>query len=229
MPRRKSWASFSEEVISLYAPPVRRLGTQRLIQAVLSEFAPHCRSVSDLGPVPIAAWIADHPGRRPESVYSKLRSLRAAVSYALARGYLKVSPFAFRSARAWATWDAPELPAPVCSADEIKRILALADTEASTGQFRVRWCRQRLRALVYLLAYTGVRRSEALGAAVSDIDLGRGLMAIRANQGRSLKTRASAASVPVPDPLRTVLANWIPLTGGVWLFPGTRRSDYSPS
>jgi integrase len=223
MPKRKSWASFSEEVVSLYAPPVRRRGTQRLIKSVLDEFAPRCRWVSDLGPAAIAGWIADHPGRRPESVYSKLRSLRAAVTYALVRGYLRVSPFAFRSARAWSSWEAPELPAPVCSSAQVRAILALADREAQTGHWRTHWRRQRLRALVYLLAYTGVRPAEALGLEVADVDLGRGLVSIKSNQGRSLKTRASAASVPIPEPLRPVLAHWIPQTGGEWLFPGTRK------
>lgn len=223
MSSRKNWASFTEEVVSLYARPVRRRGTQKLIEAVLREFSPHCRFVTDLGPTAIAAWIADHPGRRPESVYSKLRSLRAAVSYAISRGYLRVSPFAYRSARAWSSWEAPELPAPVCTSAEIALVLHQADVEARTGIWHTRWKRQRLRALLYLLAFTGVRRAEALGLTVADIDLKQGLVRIKSNQGRSLKTRASARCVPISEPLRLVLANWIPQTGGVWLFPGTRR------
>ena len=198
---------------------MRRIATQRKMEHVLAEFGAICRRPEDLTPSSVAAWIATHPQRRPATVESYLRSLRAACTYALGAGCLERSPFDFRSPARWVDWDVPELPPPVHQAGEIARVLALADQEALAGGWRA----ARLRAVIYAFAFTGARRRELLGLAVADVDLPGAMISIATNGRRSLKTRASAAQIPIAAPLAEVLATWLAVCGSAWLFPGVRR------
>jgi len=247
MPKSYTWGEFMSEVLALYRPPMRRIATYRKMEQVLREFGGLCRRPADLTPSSVAAWIAAHPGRRPATVESYLRSLRAACTYAIGAGYLQRSPFDFRSPRQWVDWDVEELDPPVHSAGEIARVLALADGEMGDGIWGVGsgqsrplyagvcgsmreyaggvggWRAARLRAVVYAFAFTGARRKELLGLAVADVDLEHGVIDIRTNGRRSLKTHASAARIPIAAPLAAVLADWIPRCGSTWLFPGVRR------
>jgi integrase len=219
MSKSHTWGQFASEVLALYEPPMRRVATKRKMEHVLAEFEAICRCPAELTPSSVAAWIAAHPRRRPATVESYLRSLRAACTYAIGAGRLERSPFDFRSPARWVDWDVPELPPPVHSAEEIARVLALADQEALEGDWRA----SRLRAVVYAFAFTGARRRELLALAVADVHLDQGVIDIQTNGRRSLKTHASAARIPIPAPLAGVLATWLPLCGSSWLFPGLRR------
>lgn len=219
MPKSHTWGEFTSKVLALYEPPMRRIATKRKIEHVLAEFGAICSRPADLTPSSVAAWIAAHPGRRPSTVESYLRSLRAACTYALGAGCLERSPFDFRSPARWVDWDVPELPPPVHSAEEIARVLEHADAEALAGA----WKAARLRAVVYAFAFTGARRKELLGLAVADVDLDHGVIVIQPNGRRSLKTRAAAARIPIAAPLAAVLATWLPICGSSWVFPGVRR------
>ena len=64
---------------------------------------------------------------------------------------IAANPFDFRTPNQWVDWDVPELPPPVHSAEEIARVLDLADEEALDGT----WKAARLRAIVYTYAFTG--------------------------------------------------------------------------
>ena len=166
------------------------------------------------------------PRRRPETVAALLRCLRAACSFGTSWGYLAADPFDFRPPAAWVDWDVPELEPPVHSSAEIARVLALADREAREGPWEAHdgpWKAERLRALVHAYAFTGARKREVLGLAVADVDIAGGTIAIRTNRRRGLKTRGSAATLPIPGPLAAVLAEWIPRSGCEWLFPGATR------
>ena len=151
MPKPNTWRQFAAEVLQLYAPPLRRIATQRKMRTVLGELATLCRRPADLTPAAIAAWIAAHPDRRPETVESYLRSLRAACVYGIHAKILDTNPFDFRKPAAWVDWDVPELPPPVHSAAEIAMVLAKADLEAQDGPWRA----HRLRAVTYAFAFTG--------------------------------------------------------------------------
>lgn len=212
------WAEFALEVLSLYAPPLRRIATYRKMSQVLGEFGAICPRTGALTPGAIASWITSHPDRRPETTTALLRTLRAACTYGLAVGLIERSPFAFRSPTRWVDWDVPELPPPVHTGAEIARVLALADTEAADGCWRA----ERLRALAYCLAYTGARKREVLGLRNEDVDLAVGVITIRTNRRRGLKTRASQARLPIAPELHRVLDHWTPLAGCEWLFPGVR-------
>jgi integrase len=214
-----AWSQFTEDVLAVYRPPIRRLATYRKMRQVLGEFAGFCPTTTDLTPAAIAGWLQLHRERRPETTLALLRTLRAACTYGVLVSALETNPFAWRKPTAWVDWDVPELDPPVHSAEEISRVLALADQEASAGP----WKAARLRALVYAYAFLGARKREVLGLAVADVDLAAGCIAIRTNRRRGLKTRSSAAHLPIPAELGRVLAAWIPLTGCDWLFPGAKR------
>jgi len=214
-----AWSRFTEDVLALYLPPIRRLATYRKMRQVLGEFAQFCPTTADLTPAVIAGWIQMHPERRPETTLALLRTLAAACTYGVLVSALEANPFAWRSPTQWVDWDVPELDPPVHSSEEIARVLALADLEAAGGA----WKALRLRVLVYAYAFLGARKREILGLAVADVDLVAGVLTIRTNRRRGLKTRTSAAHLPIPSELGKVLAAWIPLTGCAWLFPGARR------
>jgi integrase len=214
-----AWNQFTTEVLALYTPPIRRIATFRKMRQALEEFSAVCPTTADLGPATIARWVVLHQSRRPESNLSLLRTLRAACTYGMLCHYLEANPFDWRSPTAWIDWDVEELPPPVHSGEEVDRVLTVADAEAQAGCWRA----ARLRAVVYAFAFTGARRRELLGLAVADVDLVAGTITIRTNRRRGLKTRKSAARLPIAAELGNVLAEWIPLTGSEWLFPGVRR------
>lgn len=167
-----SFARLQSEVLSLYEPPLRARATYRQVCQVLAEFAalPLTR-VSDLKPPAIARWIQAHPERSPARTASLLRTLRPACTYAVAMGYLARSPFDFRPVSGWVRVDvlAPDRPAPQrhLRRDQVAALLALLDREASEGS----WKAGRLQALVYLLAFTGLRKGEALHLRPWDVSL----------------------------------------------------------
>ncbi len=215
---RKGNTRFMEQVLALYQPAMRRKATCCKMRQVLREFAAIC-DLERVSPATIARWISMHPERRPATVDSLLRSLRAGCTCAAGVGLLTSNPFDFRKPAQWVDWDVEELDAPVHDGQEIARVLRLADDEASGGDWRAK----RLRAVVYTAAYTGARKREILGLAVADVDLERRLVSMRTNAWRRFKTRASVAQIAVSKPLARVLAEWIPLAGPDYLFPGVER------
>lgn len=216
MPRPIAWSRFVDEVLSLYDPPLRRKATRRKVRQVLAEFAPLCRTTGDLSPAAVARWLRQGDGRRPATVRTLLSSLRASCAYGESRGYL-ASPFRFRGLRDWLPEEEPEPIARHRPAAEIGRVLARADSEAQEG----RWRPRRLRAVVYALAYTGARAREILGLHRDDCDLGSGILHVRPNARRPLKTRTSRRSIPIAGPLAPVLAGWLGRRDrpSEWAFP----------
>jgi integrase len=218
-----SFARFRSEVLPLYTPPLRARATQAKVRQVLDELAALgvVRTTADLSPAAIAAWLSRPPRpRRPESWRSLLATLRALCRYAVFRGYLRSDPFAWRTPSAWLASlpDAEAIDRHKPLAD-IRRVLALADQEAASGDWRA----GRLRALVYTYAFTGMRRHEALGLRVADIDLAGGVVWIRSNPRRRLKTRKAGAPLAIAGPLAEVLAGWLPRCACEWAFPGSTR------
>jgi integrase len=224
--RPLAFGRFTDEILALYAPPLRAQATRdKLAQALVELEDAGARSTADLAPPVIARWLALYAHRAPATNHSLLRSIRAASRYARMRGYLDADPFEWRSPADWLGPDATR-GEPVdrhLTRDQVAALLQLADLEAAAGD----WPAGRRRALVYTLAFTGLRKREALGLLVADVDLPTGVLRIRPNARRTLKTRGSAAPVGLAEPLAAVLAQWSPLTGAAWLFPGvTRRGPW---
>jgi integrase len=215
---------FAAEVLSLNEPPQRAAATYRQMRQVLQEFAavPSVKSPSHLKPTAIAAWMKLHPQRTPVRTASLLRTLSTACNYAVFEGYLRQSPFAFRRVKDWVrsvplTPDRPR-PQRHQTAEAMGRLLEYLDDQAAEGG----WKDGRLQALVYLFAYTGLRKMEALHLRPWDVDLDRSTVAIEPRATNRLKTAASAAKLPLAGPVVDVMRRWLPRCGGDWVFPGVR-------
>jgi integrase len=222
--RKVTFEQFMLEVLSLNEPPIRAYGTYRQVRQVLREVAalPCVRFASDLRPTTVAAWIRAYPDRTPVRAASLLRSLSASCRYAVSENYITHSPFSYRRVGQWVR-DVPLRPTTARppmfhSADEVGRLLGLLDAEAAGGG----WREGRLQALTYLVAYLGLRASEAQTLLRDQVDLGRNIVSIEPRSDCRLKTRRSAARLPMPDPLSAVLAFWLPRCGCQWAFPGVR-------
>ncbi len=78
-----------------------------------------------------------------------------------------------------------------------------------------------------VLCYTGMRRNEAMGLLVSDVDLDRNLIHVRPNTYRpNLKTATSHRVVPLFSELRALLVPWIGDRREGLLFPSTSGLMY---
>lgn len=199
------FARFADAVLSLYAPPLRRIATYRKIRQVLAEFAAIAATTADLTPKAISDWIVSHPDRRRSTVRALLSALRSAVNL-VGDEHGLVNPFGRRKLHAYLPTGTFHPPirrhfGPL----ELARVLAQADKEAQDGS----WTARRRRLVVYLAAYTGARAREILGLRVEDLDLVEGLIRIRPNAQRPLKTEASVRELPIAGPLASALEGWV--------------------
>lgn len=219
-----SFARLEAELLRLYGPAHRRKGTHDKIRQVLREVRElGCvKKTSDLKPPAIAAWLEAHEGERgPATKLSLLRTFRTICRYAETFDYVRRDPFRWRPPQKWIE-DELDGFEPIdrhITAIAAMRLCSRADQEALDGD----WKRKRLRALVYLLTYTGVRKNEALGLQLRDLDFEERTFWIRPNERRKLKTRKSKQRLALALPLVRVLKPWSRETGSEWLFPGVRR------
>lgn len=85
--------------------------------------------------------------------------------------------------------------------------------------------------LVALFAYTGLRREEGLGLQRSEINLERGVLLVRPNRWRGLKTRESERAVPLFPELRVILRSYLSIPhapAGDLLFPSPATAEERP-
>jgi integrase len=219
-----TFTRFRSEVLDMYRPPQRRKATLAKMDKVLREVAElGVRRTSDLTPGLIGRWLERHSDRRPATNRSYLGSLRAAANIAKKLGWLRATPWDVRS-----DWipaddedDAEPLPRRHLSVLEIVRLLDQSDAEAILGG----WQAGRLQALVYTYAYTGLRKSEALGLLSADVSLPELAISVRGRRSRRLKTRSSRRRVAIHPELSVVLQRWLPRTECEWVFPSIRRES----
>jgi integrase len=209
------FARFRAEVLSLYEPPLRAQATYRRMRQmfdIVSALMPPDATTEDLTPPLVAKLVASRPpGQSPYTTHAIVSSLRVACGYAASRqGYLFSNPFDFR--RRWVRLPAPSARQRHHSLEDIARVLQLARDDVARNRpgSWSHWSSRRLLALVSLVAYTGLRKSEALHLRVEDLDLRGRMLLVRPRVGNRLKTEASAQPVPMPDALVGVLAEWLP-------------------
>lgn len=204
-------------MLSLYEPPLRAKTTARQMRHVFGLVEAWATSSDDLTTDRIAAWAAARAKVvGVNTLIGELGYVRAICSFAVEEGMLGRHPFNSRRLRV-----RPEPPAGKThhSLAEIARVLGHLERESAA------WKGGRLYAAASTVAYTGLRRSEALYLRLEDLDLAAGLLWVTPTKERRLKTEASAQPVPVPEGLAEVLKAWTPrVTPGTWLFPTVRRS-----
>jgi len=235
---------FRAELLRLYGPPHRAPATRSKLKHVLDLVAAlEVKTTADLTPALVARFIeARPPGQSPRTLQSLLVVLRGVCNQATVNGYLRLSPFASKSVARWLGRIGPPTERKHYSRDEIRRVLTLmaADVESTAGWSQ--WRSRRLQALTATVAYTGLRRTEALFLHAADINLEARFIALtdrgRAGEKR-LKTEGSEQPVPIPDAPAPILADWLshrldaPVDFPVpldcpWLFPTlNRRSNWT--
>jgi integrase len=219
------WPEFRAEMLALYAPPLRAKATFARIRRIFDLVEGlGVASTADLTPTLVARLIASRPATEsPHTTHSYVTNLRTLCSYAEARGYLRASPFRLRKNRI--RKGPPRRIKRFHSREEIARVLARMKAEIGRKAGWAQWRARRLYALAATVAYTGLRRNEALYLRVEDIDFEARLLLIHPGRHR-LKTEDSAQPVPIPDALVPVLAEWLPyLAIPEGLGP---RADYCP-
>jgi integrase len=205
---------FRRRIHAVYAGPAHSPRTAYQMDHVLALVQRlGCTSIADVTTELAAKYVA----WRCESVCAttvlgELCYLRSAVNYAIEEGWIDRKP-QWHRVRPRA---GPRRKKVLHSIGDIARVLALLKSRSAE------WTWNRLYALVGVVAYTGLRRDEALHLQVADVHLSDRLILVVAR--RRLKTQASAAPVPICSPLRAILAQWIPRVGSPWLFPGVRRT-----
>ncbi len=212
------WPEIRTEILDLYAYPLHPRSTRFAVRRVFDLLTIlGVDQAQDLTPALVSRFVA-RPGLSPRTIRGQLAYLNVIARYCVERRWIAGNPVAIR--RGW-------VPARVLgpprrrhlSAVQMGQILLQASREAAQGGWKAR----RLEALVHLLAHTGLRKSEALGLQVGDLDLVGRTVVIRANSARHLKTSGSAAALPISSAAAEVLARWLPSTGGQWVFPTVSR------
>ncbi len=232
------FGDFRAELLELYRPPLRAKKTHAKMAEALGIAAGllgPAGTTAGLTPGLIARFVAGRPeGSSPHTTDSLLRSFRAACSYATARGYVRSDPFGFR--KSWVRLSAPAAKKHHSLA-AIRRVLDQADAEVESTEGWPRWRARRLRAAAYLFAFAALRKEEGFGLQVADLDLDGRMLHVVERAGGRLKTAASAAPVPLAEPLAVALAGWLPYRldrpeGGhkappdcPWVFPNVTRTN----
>lgn len=238
-----SWSQWQRDLAAYYAAPNYRPATRLKHQHAARALASYGEAATpgDVDALTIAKLCQGlaAKGDRPATINSVLRCVRAQVRLLLDRGIVERDPFAVRKFRVPEDEDDYENP-PHLTLSELRGVLARADVEANPAAGKAAWGgrvwrARRRRALAYLLAYTGVRRGEALRLRVEAVHatppVGDRLFAALPDcvgivdiRGQT-KTRASRQPVPLVEPARGVVLDWIGELAGrsPYVFPQARN------
>jgi integrase len=213
------FVEFREKILDLYAPPQRAPNTFKGMRRLLDRVGELIGdgTTADLTTALVARFIATRPaGQSAHTTIGQLGYLGAACSIAAAEGWVRISPFQIR--KRWIK--RPKVKGKKHhSREEIARVLDLMRRDIGRKKGWARWRAWRLYALASTVAFTGLRRNEALRLKVEDVDLAGRMILVVAREGSVLKTEGSAQPVPMPEALAQVLAQWLPHSGGEWAFP----------
>jgi integrase len=213
--------AFTAEVVELYRA-TRKPRTATKMMTTLNMFArqsclPSVSQITTQSIVRFSVWLSES-GRATNTKAGYLGYLRAACKYARRKHYLRVDPF-----DVWGGFvkTVPTRMPKVHSMRDIGRVLALLASRAAHGEKH-----GRLHAVACVLAYTGMRREEALGLHESDLQLK--IKPYSIDIWRDLKCNQTRRQVPCPDELAQVLLAWMPhrLCAGP-LFPNRNGRPWS--
>lgn len=230
------WEAAERAVWDVYRPALHAPGTWRAHRRALG----FLRAAAPGGPtdVDVEAVLALREGLlrglwttrplAPGGVNSVLRTVRAQCSLWRDEGLIERSPFEGRAGRRLFAREPRRRPLEGEAhhgLEAMRRLFARADDEwrdaAASPEARFRAGRRR--ALLYVLAYTGCRKSEALWLRWRDVDEERGVLWIL-DEDRRLKTSASAGPVAMHPRLREALAEWRPSSRPTYVLC-QRRAD----
>jgi integrase len=212
-------SEWRDKVLERYRPPRPRSTRVRMTQAMAELLAIFPAEASTLDVtrerVEELAERLRARGLAGSTVNGLMRGVRAACGLAVEWGWSPRTPFA--GFRGWVDEAEDEPRDRPHSREDVARVLAWLRERS------VPWEGHRLYALACLFAYTGLRKLEGLRLRAEEVDLAAGVVFVCRSKGRRLKTRSSAAPVPIPAALGEVLAGWLPRAGSDWVFPGKLR------
>jgi integrase len=182
---------------------------------MLRELVPLAATTADLTTATFTTWLNSYPGRGANTQLGYLGYMRAICRAAWEDGYLDRCP-SWRRLRPRPT---PPATAHALPWTDVVRLLDFLESAALAGT----WTDRRLYALVATVAYTGLRRDEALFLRLVDADLTAGFLLLQSTADRPLKTPSSGQPVPICPELAEILEAWSPSAGPVHLFPGVKR------
>jgi integrase len=207
------FSDFRDRFLQLYAPPLRAHSTLTKARQVLAAFEllPDVVTTADLTTYAVARYVASRGNANVNTTISHLRVLKTASLFAHAEGWIERPPqwrrLLPRAARAIR-----------------KRHVDHGQVVALLTHLRshaVDWKASRLYVLASVVAYSGLRAREAYHLQTGDVDLASGLLWVVARH--RLKTEGSEAPVGLAPELVEILADWLPRSGPLWVFPGVRR------
>lgn len=242
-------ATLRDELLPQYGPPMTAKGTKDKLAQVFRELeALGVATTDQLTPETIGRYVlrksAGPPRCAPATVRGLLMNIRTICSYAEGRRYVAISPFRLKKLSRYV-----RVPPPTgkrhLSAEEIRRLLAVMRGDIETKRGFAQWRARRLYAATAIIAFTGLRKMEALCLWTQDIDLVNRVINLvprrphladdDPNPAR-FKTEASAQPIAIPAALVPILEEWLahrldhpegfpmPATERIpWLFPGTER------
>lgn len=217
-----AWSQAIGDMEAIYTLPGKAPATWAAYRQALGLLTQHAETPSQVGVQTISKILREYAtNRAPATVNKLVRHLEAALGKLCKLKYCPTNPFEIDSFQV--RDDVEEETNRHHSVIELRQILDLAGAEAAdpTATDLEAWNAKRRRALVFTLCLTATRKMEALHVRVADVDLGAGVVWIRDADYRT-KTAASRQPVPIPPELVPILEEWIPLTGGVFLFPQRR-------
>jgi integrase len=213
-----TWERFKAEVLATWAPPA-------VSQAHAKHIARTCREIealdlaaegepprsiattADLTTGLVARYRAGMPARySPFTVKQKLAILQALCGFAEANRWVAISPFRLRRMAKWVRTGKP-VNKRAASLEEIRRLLDVMRRDIEEREGWGQWRARRIYALTALIAYTGLRKMEALLLHVADLDFGAGM--VRLTTRSATKTEGSAQPVPMPPALLPILRDWL--------------------
>lgn len=202
---------FQTRILSLYRPPLRAKATYNGMRLALEDFGrTGIETTAEFRTDKVADYVTSRVGKNVNTTISRLRCLRTASIFAKDEGWLERLP----------QWSRlfPRATPPIIRRhyghEEVSKLLAFLAGRARDGG----WKQKRLYTVTAMIAYTGLRKLEALRMHVADIDLSRGVAFVVPRH--RLKTEAAAAPIPIPPELVPILKDWYPHAGDPWLFPG---------
>lgn len=213
--QRIEWCEFSERMSALYTGPHRAVGTRKKLEYVLGLAAKlGAESTADLTTDFARRFVAERASKVGiNTVRGELRYLKAAVNYAIEEEWLDRGP---KWKRIWPR-KGPRVRPVLFSIADVARVFELMAGRSHD------WAWHRLYALTAVVAYTAIRKQEALCLRVEDLRLKERLLDVVSRPENRLKTVESEAPVPIPEELAEILECWAPRADSVWLFPGRRR------
>lgn len=198
------------QMLAEYGPRLRSKSTLRYMEKgvrVLNEMG--VKSTSDLTVQLMSRIVATrNPDASPNSVRSLLRSLSAICSHAVNFGFLPSNPFLTRPIRTLVRASKPKGTRHLTKV-QVSAILRLLEQDVRERQGWALYRARRLQALVTLICWTGLRKSEALWCHVEDLELDEGIVLVVSRASHRLKTAGSEQPVVCPPPAVKILRDWL--------------------